>query len=128
MRVLLDTHLAIWWLTRSERFSTPTRELIQDKADIAFISRASLWEMAVKISVGKLRLDLRRFVQMAEATGFAWLDIRNEHILEVLDLPLFDDHKDPFDRLLVAQSLVEPLILLSADKSLSRYGPTIRQV
>jgi len=57
LRVLLDTHLAIWWLTKSERISTSTRELIQDKADIAFISRASLWEMALKIFAGKHRLD-----------------------------------------------------------------------
>ena len=65
---------------------------------------------------------------MAETSGFEWLDIKNEHLLSVAALPLFDDHRDPFDRLLVAQSQTEPLVLLTSDTKLARYGSTVRVV
>ncbi len=128
MRLLLDTQLAIWWLIRGQRVPAAARELVESVADQVVISRASLWEMAIKISIGKLEIDLRRFVRMAEATGFNWLDIKNEHLLSVAGLPLFEDHRDPFDRLLVAQSQTEPLVLLTSDAKLLRYGSTVRVV
>lgn len=128
MKLLLDTHLALWWLIRAQRVPAEARELVENSADPVAISRASLWEMAIKISLGKLEIDLSRFVKMAEVTGFEWLDIKNEHLLSLARLPLFDDHRDPFDRLLVAQSQTEPLILLTSDAKLSRYGSTVRVV
>lgn len=128
MRLLLDTHLALWWLMRAQRVPVAARELIESAADPVAISRASLWEMAIKISLGKLEIDLPRFVKMAEVSGFEWLDINNVHLLAVADLPLFDDHRDPFDRLLVAQSQTEPLVLLTSDTKLARYGSTVRVV
>lgn len=128
MKLLLDTHLALWWLIRAQRVPAEARELVENSVDPVVISRASLWEMAIKISLGKLEIDLSRFIKMAEATGFEWLDIENEHLLSVAGLPLFDDHRDPFDRLLVAQSQTEPLILLTSDGKLSRYGSTVRVV
>ena len=84
--------------------------------------------MAIKLGLGKLRLDLPRFVSSVEADGFRWLGIENRHILELAGLPQVDDHKDPFDRLLVAQSLSEPLILLTTDAQLARYASTVRVV
>lgn len=128
MKLLLDTHLALWWLIRAQRVPSKARELVENSVDPVAISRASLWEMAIKISLGKLEIDLSRFIKMAEATGFEWLDIKNEHLLSVAQLPLFDDHRDPFDRLLVAQSQTEPLVLLTSDIKLSRYGSTVRMV
>jgi len=128
MRLLLDTQLALWWLIRSRRVPDEARRLIENSAESAAISRVSLWEMAIKISIGKLDIDLPRFVEQAEATGFEWLDLKTEHILAVSSLPLHDDHRDPFDRLLVAQSLSEPLMLLTADGKLARYGSTVRLV
>lgn len=128
MKLLLDTHLALWWLIRAQRVPSEARELVENSVDPVAISRASLWEMAIKISLGKLEIDLSRFIKMAEATGFEWLDIKNEHLLSVAQLPLFDDHRDPFDRLLVAQSQTEPLVLLTSDIKLSRYGSTVRMV
>lgn len=128
MRLLLDTHLAVWWLIRGKRVPAVARTLIENTADSAFISRVSLWEMAIKISTGKLDIDLPRFIDQAEASGFEWLDIKNEHILSLATLPTFDDHRDPFDRLLVAQSRSEPLVLLTADAKLARYGETVRVV
>ncbi len=128
MRLLLDTQLALWWLTESARVSATLRDLIENAADAVFVSRASLWEMAIKIGTGRLRVDLSRFAHQVTTDGFLWLNIENRHILEVVSLPHFDDHKDPFDRLLVAQSLSEPLIFLTADAKLARYGSTIRLV
>lgn len=128
MRLLLDTQLIVWWLLRAKRVPVAARELIEGASIPVLMSRASLWEMAMKISMKKLEIDLPRFIRNAEATGFEWLDIENEHLLAVAALPAFDDHKDPFDRLLVAQSLTEPLILLTTDAKLARYGSTVRVV
>lgn len=128
MRLLLDTQLALWWLTESTRVSATLHDLIENAADAVFVSRASLWEMAIKIAAGRLRVDLNRFAHQVTTDGFLWLNIENRHILEVVSLPHFDDHKDPFDRLLVAQSLSEPLIFLTADAKLARYGSTVRLV
>jgi PIN domain nuclease of toxin-antitoxin system len=127
VRLLLDTQLAIWWQISAKSISTETLTLVQN-AEAVFVSRASLWEMAIKCCLGKLHIDLPLFAHSIEETGFAWLDIKNEHLLHVAALPLFDDHKDPFDRLLIAQSLTEPMILLTADKKLAAYGQTVRLV
>jgi PIN domain nuclease of toxin-antitoxin system len=89
---------------------------------------ASLWEIAIKVNQGKLKVDFPRFCQRVAADGFSWPPIENAHILQFADLPVFNDHKDPFDRLLVAQALSEPLILLTADAKLARYGTTVRIV
>ena len=126
MRLLLDTHFILWWQADHPRLSTTVREMIEQASEVVFVSRASLWEIAIKANQGKLRLNLAEFVCTVEENGFQWLDIRNEHLLVVASLPLFDDHKDPFDRLLVAQSLTESLILLTTDAKLARYGATVR--
>jgi PIN domain nuclease of toxin-antitoxin system len=89
---------------------------------------ASLWELAIKSSMGRLQLDLPVFCEQLVQDGFLWLDIREPHLLQTAALPLHDDHKDPFDHLLVAQSLSEPLILLATDTRLARYGSTVRVV
>lgn len=73
-------------------------------------------------------MDLEKFIYHIEKDGFQWLDIKNEHLLAVAKLPAFDDHRDPFDRLLVAQSQTEPLILLTVDTALARYGTTVHVV
>lgn len=119
MRLLLDTHMAIWWLTAPERISATVRHRVQSEADAVYISRASLWEMAVKINIGKLRIDLPRFCEAVVDNGFEWLEIREAQ------LPLQDTHKDPFDRLLIAQCLSEPLFLLTEDRTLRAYGDVV---
>jgi PIN domain nuclease of toxin-antitoxin system len=128
MRLLLDTQIALWWLTYSKRIVPSVREWVEQAEDGVFVSRASLWELAIKISLGKLRLDLPKFIRQAERDGFLWLSIDTRHLPAVAELPTFNDHKDPFDRLLVAQSMTEPLILLTADGKMSRYGSTVRVV
>lgn len=125
MSLLLDTQLAIWWQIAPERLPKACTERVLAAEDPVYVSRASLWEAAIKIGAHKLHLDLARFVKRMEEAGFHWLGIEERHILEVAQLPVHDDHKDPFDRLLVAQSLAEPLILLTTDAKLPRYGSTI---
>ncbi|MDD5035797.1 MAG: type II toxin-antitoxin system VapC family toxin [Methylococcaceae bacterium] len=125
---MLDTHLVLWWEDNHPKLPPSVRNLVLEQSEAVFVSRASLWEMAIKISLKRLRVGLPKFIQNVEMQGFEWLDIRNEHLLAVSTLPIFDDHKDPFDRLLVAQSLTEPLILLSCDDKLARYGATVRIV
>lgn len=125
MRLLLDTHFALWWQTGDARITDEVFRLV-DGADAVLVSRVSLWELTIKAGLGKLRIDLPVFAEQVEAMGFDWLPIDNGHILKLPELPTFDDHRDPFDRLLVAQSLAEPLILLTADAKLARYGSTVR--
>lgn len=125
MRLLLDTHIAIWWLTAPERISATLRHRVQSEADAVHISRASLWEMAIKINLGKLRIDLPRFCRAVTDSGFEWLDIREAHLLKLAQLPPQDTHKDPFDRLLIAQCQSEPLFLLTADQALRVYGDRV---
>jgi PIN domain nuclease of toxin-antitoxin system len=126
MRLLLDTHLILWWEADHPRLPKSARNLVLNSTEPVFVSRASLWEIAIKLSLGRLRMNLDKFTANVEAHRFQWLDIKNEHLLAVAALPVFNDHKDPFDRLLVAQSLTEPLVFLTADAALARYGSTVR--
>ena len=127
MRLLLDTHLVLWWEAGSAKLPNTLRPLV-GQADAVFVSRASLWEIAIKTSIGKLRLNVAKFAENIERHGFEWLDIKNAHLITVTALPLFDDHKDPFDRLLVAQARSEPLLFLTSDQRLARYGEMVKVV
>lgn len=125
-RLLLDTHLVIWWLQGDGRLPASLIALVRDPANEAFISQASLWEIAIKVSLRRLELDVRVLEQAIPAQGFRWLPLANNHLLAVAELEVEPDHRDPFDRLLVAQSRSEPMLLLSADRELERYGATVR--
>jgi PIN domain nuclease of toxin-antitoxin system len=128
LQLLLDTQLAVWWQIASAKVPQSVRTAVAESGGAAFISRASLWELAIKVGKGNLQLDLPWFCRQIVEDGFNWLDIKQEHLLGVATLPKHDDHKDPFDRLLIAQSLTEPLIFLTADRTLARYGTTVRVV
>ncbi len=128
MRLLLDTHLALWWQGMLAKVPAAAKDLIENSEEAVYISRASLWEMAIKIGLGKLAVDLPRFRAHIHADGFSILPIEDAHILKLAELPTFADHKDPFDCLLVAQSQSENLILLTVDNKLGRYGSTVRIV
>ena len=128
MKLLLDTHLVLWWEADHPRLPQVVRDMIGNEAESVFVSRASLWEIAIKMSIGRLKMDIAKFVANLEKHGFEWLDIKNDHLLAVAGLPLHADHRDPFDRLLVAQSQTEPLLLLTADANLSRYGSTVKVI
>jgi len=128
MRLLLDTHLILWWQGMPNKVPKQARELTESSQDPVYVSRAPLWELALKVGQSKLHIVLPRFCQHIHTDGFSWLPIENAHLLTYASLPQFDDHKNPFDRLPVAQSLNEPLILLTADSKLDRYGETVKMV
>lgn len=114
-------------MAASDRLSVEARTLI-DGASEAFISEASLIEMALKQASGRLRMDLTAFAKHAEATGFRWLDIRHDHLFALARLAAAPGHHNACERMLVAQSMTEPLILVTATRALEHYGATIRVV
>jgi len=124
-RLLLDTHLLLWWLKDDPRLPVAVVERVQAPGAEVFVSQASLWEMAIKASIGRLQVDLPELERLVPLQGFRWLPIRNEHLLAVAQLESDGAHRDPFDRLLVCQSRVEPMLLLTVDSQLRRYGATV---
>lgn len=122
MRLLLDTHAFLWWITDDSQLSARARQSIADGGNDVFFSAASGWELAIKAGLGRLTLpaDLERFLTaQLEANAFQVLPVFLSHALRVNALP--DHHRDPFDRLLVAQAQVEGMAILSGDSQLSRY-------
>ena len=103
-RLLLDTHLVLWWLNGDPRLPHPVVERVQAPEAEVFVSQASLWEMAIKVSIGRLQVDLPELERQVPLQGFRWLPISNAHLLAVGDLETDGVHRDPFDRLLVCQS------------------------
>ncbi|MEO8361188.1 MAG: type II toxin-antitoxin system VapC family toxin [Vicinamibacteria bacterium] len=128
MRLLLDTHLLLWAAARSERLTREARRLIEDPGNEIYWSVASLWEIAIKASLRRkdFRIDVKSFRPAFDVMGFRSLPIKADHAEELAQLP--EIHRDPFDRMLVAQALTEPLILLSNDETLSNYGAIVRIV
>ena len=122
-RQLVDTHALLWWLADDPGLTDAARAAIADPSIEALVSTASLWEMAIKRSLGKLDAPDDLPDRIA-SEGFVWLPVRTEHAWQVRDLP--HHHGDPFDRLLVAQALVEDLPVVTGDPQLSRYGVAIR--
>jgi len=122
MRLLLDTHCWIWMQTDPERFSKRTREILIDPANELMLSVASIWELVIKTTLGKLRLpaDIREYVTTRNAQhGIVTLAIVPAHAFRVAALPTH--HRDPFDRMLAAQSLVEDIPLLTSDPIFRAY-------
>lgn len=123
MRLLLDTHTFLWWLADDPALSEPARSAIANSRNECFLSMASCWELAMKCSLGKLRLSqpVERFIpdQLSE-NGFQLLPIEFRHVAKVETLPFH--HRDPFDRLLVGQALVEKMTIVSVDAVLAEYG------
>ena len=124
-RLLLDTHLVLWWLNGDPRLPQPVLKRVQAPEAEVFVSQASLWEMAIKVSIGRLQVDLPELERQVPLQGFRWLPISNAHVLAVADLETDGVHRDPFDRLLVCQSRVEPMLLLTVDSQLRSYGATV---
>jgi PIN domain nuclease of toxin-antitoxin system len=122
LRILLDTHLLLWWLEASPLLPARARELVSNPENTVFVSAVSLWEIWLKQSLGKLRLPLN-FTERLAAESFESLPLLASHPRQVSLLPWL--HRDPFDRMLVAQAQVEKLVLLTADEALTAYGPAV---
>lgn len=122
MKFLLDTHTFLWWITDDFRLSLRVREIISRGENKLFLSAASGWEMAIKAALGKLNFpgNLKSFVtEQLAVNGIDSLPVELTHALHVSALPVI--HRDPFDRLLVAQAQVENLPIITADPQISRY-------
>lgn len=124
MRVLIDTHLLLWALASPRRLPSKARQRIESSE--VFASAASIWEISIKSALGKLQANPAEVLSGIEPAGFDHLHVTGEHAAEVSNLPRV--HKDPFDRLLVAQALVEELILLTDDATLGGYGDCVEVV
>ena len=128
MRLLLDTHLLLWAAGEPHRLSAEARGLIEDGGNTLMFSVASIWEIAIKRELGRddFRVEPRLLRRGLLENGYEELPITSEHAVAIDWLPSV--HKDPFDRLLAAQALVEGVTLLTADEQLEGYGAPIRRV
>lgn len=122
MRLLLDTHVYLWVLAGSPQLKPAGRKIIE-AADIVFVSAVSIWEVAIKARLGKIDADPLALAAAIEASGFSELPVTAAHAAGVAQLALH--HADPFDRLLIAQALAEPLRLLTADAALLPYSDLV---
>ena len=125
MRLLLDTHIALWAITDSPRMPTRARELILTPANHLVVSAASVWEIAIKYSLGRgdMPISGEEALDYFQRSGYILLSISPEHTAAVERLPAH--HQDPFDRLLVAQALCEPLRLLTHDATVAGYSDMV---
>jgi PIN domain nuclease of toxin-antitoxin system len=123
VKLLLDTHVWLWSAIEPKRLSDPTRAALLDASNEIYLSAASIWETAIKVELGKLQLPtgLAEFVANQTGPGVAEiLPINADHAIAVAELPRH--HRDPFDRLLVAQAKVEELTLVTVDEAVRAYG------
>ena len=121
MRILLDTSIAIW-VMQDYPMPAEMRQRVEEAAGV-FVSSVAVWEIAIKVSIGKLRLDVDQLAGRLSTAGFQQLPITWEHSRLVRDLPFH--HRDPFDRMLVAQAISEPLNLLTSDSALAKYSDLV---
>jgi PIN domain nuclease of toxin-antitoxin system len=122
MRLLIDTQIFIWTVLDSDKLVPKTRRIMLD-ADEIFVSAASIWEISIKAKLGKVEGDPADFLEAIEKSGFQELKISGSHAAEVHKLPFH--HWDPFDRLLIAQAIVEPMKFLTADALLFQYSELV---
>lgn len=122
-RLLVDTHALLWWLADDPSLSPTAREAIADPTNEPLVSAASVWEIAIKRGLGKLVAPDDLPDRIADE-GFAWLHITAQHAWHVRDLPMY--HGDPFDRLLVAQALIERVPIVTTDARFGEYGVDVR--
>ena len=121
MDILLDTHALIWFLNGDKFLSNEAKKAIEDSSNNKIVSIASIWEIAIKISLGKFQFKdgLKSFMKLIDENGFEILPITFSHALEVSKLEFI--HRDPFDRLLIAQAKSDDLILITKDETIRKY-------
>jgi PIN domain nuclease of toxin-antitoxin system len=122
VRLLLDTHALLWWVSDDARLGQFARALIADPANDVLVSFVSLWEIQVKVRAGKLLAELADILREIEAQAFTLLPIVQSHLLHLGKLPVH--HRDPFDHLLIAQAIVEGATFVSEDRHVPNYGVT----
>ena len=128
MKLLLDTQILLWAAGQPERLSAGARKLLSDRRNELLFSAASLWEIAIKKTLGRedFRVEPRLVRRGLLDNGYTELPVTSQHAVNIDSLPLL--HKDPFDRLLLAQAFSEGITLLTADAQLARYAGPVRKV
>jgi PIN domain nuclease of toxin-antitoxin system len=128
LNLLLDTHVALWAITDSPKLSKKARELIESPRTTVWISAATIWEIAIKHGLGRgdMPVSGQDALRYFQESGYRFLPVEPEHAAAVEDLSAH--HADPFDRVLVAQALVEPLRLMTHDPLVARYSDTIIEI
>ena len=124
MRLLLDSHVVVWWAVYPGRLTPAVRDAIRDPANGVHLSAASIWELGLKIALGKLRLPAD-YADRLLSDGFEPLSVTASHANRAMTLPAI--HGDPFDRMLVAQALEEGLVLVTADRNIARYDVPVME-
>jgi PIN domain nuclease of toxin-antitoxin system len=121
MNLLLDTHIVIWFITNDDKLSKKVKNLIEDPKNKCFVSIASYWELSIKYSLGRLNLNstIEEIFNIIEKSGFDILPVTLNHIIQLSKLEHF--HNDPFDRLMISQSIIEKLHLVSNDNYFPAY-------
>jgi len=123
MKLLLDTHTLLWFIAGSASLTASARSLVEDTEHEKFVSIVSIWETAIKVSIGKMSLSAPfdvLFPHQLQINGFELLPVKVEHTSVVTTIPFH--HRDPFDRLLIAQAIEEKMTLVSADEGFDSYG------
>ncbi|WP_083198058.1 type II toxin-antitoxin system VapC family toxin [Pararhizobium polonicum] len=120
MRLLLDTHALLWWLNDDVKLGNHARGLIGDPENDVLVSAVSLWEITVKLRIGKLDANIEEILAILPDQGFDRLDITDAHLIALAALPLH--HRDPFDHLLMAQAVAEGAYFVSQDRNVGLYG------
>jgi len=123
VKIILDTHVLLWALQDDKRLSTRGRECILDTKNVVIVSSVSLWEIAIKQTLGKISVSLQAVIDAVRTSGFSELSLSFQHCAHLLSLP--QKHRDPFDRMLIAQSLVEQAKLLTHDSTLAGYSDQV---
>ncbi|WP_036478303.1 type II toxin-antitoxin system VapC family toxin [Myxosarcina sp. GI1] len=126
MKLLLDTHTFLWFVNDNPKLSNRLKDLIEDKNNVSYLSIASLWEMSIKYNLGKLTLDpnYKEFVEREVTTSvIQLLNIELEHLRINATLPFH--HRDPFDRLIIAQSIIEEIPIVTIDIAFDKYSTTL---
>lgn len=118
MQYLLDTHIMLWWLVSPNKLSEMAQKIIQNKSNTVFLSSVSIWEMAIKKSIGRLTLP-HNLLETIISENIKILPIMPEECLGIVDLPLI--HSDPFDRLLVMQAKLNDLVFITQDSKIAEY-------
>lgn len=126
MKLLLDTHALLWVWGDPERLKAETRQVLANDANAVFVSVVSLWEIVIKCRIGKLRVDVASVMaRLAPVSKIQLLGITPQHLIALKDLPLRQQHRDPFDHLIVAQAMSEGMTLVTQDQNASLYPAQI---
>jgi len=125
MRILLDTHIYLWAVIDDEKLTKEARKIITQASEV-FISSASIWEISIKQALGKIEADISLLASTIKEIGFIELPINSNHAVVLNDLP--NIHRDPFDRILIAQAIYEPMHFLTADETFKKYSELVIKI